>query len=358
MKDLKNNPKTTIKKSSYLAQRPMQLVELNRGLNLRQQRFFNMAILAVNENGISEFGQNEYDSIFKDDSDKFYNGDVRTDIYSLGSLGIYEENDDEAVWSSVFLKVRYDKSASKFVFTWSPLMKDHIKNVKRNYIQQDLQVLAHFRNKYSFILYDFFKSNYHQWKWYIPKEKLIDLLCLQGKESYLRNHSMLYKQCIEIPLEELNKFTEYCITCEVVKKGRIVVGYEFKRFKIDDIEYAVSENQINTLQEIVDRYGDTGMLARDISKFAIVDADAVPFLMDLLFEIQTFKRYIQVADSFTFESFKDIVALAIQKDNAFKTKMRELIQKKADNPTIDNFLSEEPRLKKEAIFYNWLDERE
>ena len=337
----------------------MQLVELNRGLNLRQQRFFNMAILAVNEAGVSEFGKSEYGSIFKDDSDKFYTGDVRTDIYALGSLGIYEENDDEAVWSSVFLKVRYDKSTSKFAFVWSPLMMNHIRDVKRNYIQQDLQILAHFKNKYSFVWYDFFKSNHRQWKWYIPKEKLIDLLGLQGKESYLRNHSMLYKQCIETPLDELNKFTEYHVTCEVVKKGRIAVGYEFKRFLEDDVEYTVSEKQISVLQEIVDRYGDTEMIAREVSKLAIVDADAVPFLMELLFEIKAFERYIQIADSFTSESFIDVVKLAIAKDNAFKKKMRELIQKKADVPTIDDFLpqkqEEEPR---KVIFYNWLDERE
>jgi len=354
---LKNNSKTIVKKSSYLAQRPMQLVELNRGLNLRQQRFFNMAILAVNENGVSEFGKSDYDAIFKDDSDKFYTGDVRTDIYALGSLGMYEENDDEAVWSSVFLKVRYDKSTSKFVFVWSPLMMDHIRDVKRNYIQQDLQILAHFKNKYSFVWYDFFKSNHRQWKWYIPKEKLIDLLRLQGKESYLRNHSMLYKQCIETPLDELNKFTEYHVTCEVIKKGRIAVGYEFKRFKEVDVEYTVSEKQINVLQEIVNRYGDTAMLAREVSKLAIVDADAVPFLMDLLFEMKTFERYIHAADSFTSESFKEVVALAIKKDNIFKTKMQELIQKKADKPIIDDFLPQEQPQKK-VPFYNWLDERE
>ena len=335
----------------------MQLVELNRGLNLRQQRFFNMAILAVNEAGVSEFGQSEYGSIFKDDSDKFYTGDVRTDIYALGSLGIYEENDDEAVWSSVFVKVRYDKSVSKFVFMWSPLMMDHIRDVKRNYIQQDLEILAHFKNKYSFVWYDFFKSNYRQWKWYVPKEKLIDLLGLQGKESYLRNHSMLYKQCIEIPLEELNKFTEYRVTCEVVRKGRIAVGYEFKRYQESEIEYTVSEKQINTLQEIVDRYEDTAMIVREISKFAVVDADAYPFLTELLFDIKTFKKYIQGADSFTSESFKDVVKLAIAKDNAFKKKMRELIQKKADTPTIDDFLPQQEEPQK-VVFYNWLDERE
>ena len=57
------------------------------------------------------------------------------------------------------------------------------------------------------------------------------------------------------------------------------------------------------------------------------------------------------------QSFKDVVALAIAKDNAFKVKMRELIQKKADAPTIDDFLPQEQTSRK-VEFYNWLDERE
>lgn len=48
--------KTTIKKHVEVVKRPMHLVELNKGLNLRQQRFFNLAILQV-ENGISEISK-------------------------------------------------------------------------------------------------------------------------------------------------------------------------------------------------------------------------------------------------------------------------------------------------------------
>lgn len=43
---IKTSANTLVKKSTEMARTPMQLVELNRGLNLRQQRFFNMALLA------------------------------------------------------------------------------------------------------------------------------------------------------------------------------------------------------------------------------------------------------------------------------------------------------------------------
>jgi len=354
---IKKNSNTIVKKSAEMAKSPMKLVELNRGLNLRQQRFFNMAILAVNGDGVSEFGKGEYGSIFKDDTDNFYSSDVKADIVALGSLGLLSDTDSTITWKTVFISVQYDKKINKYRFDWSPLMLEHVRDIQQNYIQQDLQVLALFKNKYSFIWYDFFKSNYHQWKWKVSKDEVINLLRLENKKSYLEKHSMMYKQCIEAPLKELNEFTEYHVTCEVIKKGRIVVGYEFKRYQESEVEYTVSEKQINTLQEIVDRYGDTAMLAREVSKFAIVYADAVPFLMDLLFEIKTFERYIQAADSFTSESFKDVVALAIKKDNIFKAKMRELTQKRADTPTIDDFLPQE-QPKKKVPFYNWLDERE
>ena len=355
---MKVDLKTVVRKSVEMARSPMQLVELNRGLNLRQQRFFNMALLCVNDDGISEFSKRDYDVIFKENNDNFYGVEVRKDVQSLGSLGMQESSDDAEIWRSVFIEVKYDKNLSIYRFMWSPLMMEHVKNIQRTYIQQDLQILAHFKNKYSYVLYDFFKSNYRQWKWHVSKDQLVDLLRLHGKNSYLRNHSMFYKQCIENPLDEINEFTEYNITCEVVKKGRIVVGYKFERHQTEEIEYAVTENQINILQEIVDRYGDTAMLAREVSNFAVVDADAVPFLMELLFEMQSYKRFIEHAASFTFESFSEVVALAIKKDNTFKAKMRELAQKKADRPTIDDFLPQEPVLKKKALFYNWLDERE
>jgi len=355
---LKTNSSTLVKKSVEMARTPMKLVELNKGLDLRQQRFFNMAILAVDENGVSEFGKAEYTRIFKDDSDKFYTADVRKDIQALGTLGMQESNEKEEVWRSVFLEVRYSKKTSIYRFVWSPLMMEHVKNVQRNYIQQDLQILALFKNKYSFVWYDFFKSNYRQWKWVISKEELIKLLRLENKKSYLEKHAMMYKQCIETPLNELNKFTEYNVTCEIIKKGRVVVGYEFKRFTEKEIEISVSESQINVLKEIADRYGDTGTIMREIGNFATVEADSVPYLMDLFFEIQTFNRYIAAADSFTADSFKDIVALAIQKDNQFKAKLHELYELKANKPTIDDFIQEKQDTSKRPVFYNWLEERE
>ncbi|TGN30376.1 replication initiation protein [Lysinibacillus sp. S2017] len=356
-RQVKVNSKTVVKKSTVLARTPMKLIELNKGLNLRQQRFFNMAIFAVDENGISEFGKEEYNAIFKDDSDKFYSVDVRGDVQALGSLGMQANTEREVIWRSVFIEVRYTRDTGTYKFIWSPLMKDHVKKVKQSYIQQDLQVLALFKNKYSFIWYDFFKSNYHQWKWKISKDEVINLLRLENKKSYLEKHAMLYKQCIETPLKELNDFTEYHITCEVIKAGRTVVGYEFKRYQEKGIEYTVTQKQVDVLQEIVDRYGDMEMIVREISKLSVTDADAMPYLTNLLFEIKNYKRYMQNTDSFTSESFKEVVALAIQKDNAFKAKIRELYKKKSDIPTIDDFLPEEPA-KKKVPFYNWLEERE
>lgn len=64
------------------------------------------------------------------------------------------------------------------------------------------------------------------------------------------------------------------------------------------------------------------------------------------------------ADTFTAEAFKDVVALAIRKDNEFKAKIRELYNRKADKPTIDDFIQEQTTTAAKPIFYNWLDERE
>lgn len=237
-------------------------------------------------------------------------------------------------------------------------MKERIENVRKNYIQQDLKILACFKNKYSFIWYDYFKSNFRQWKWRLSKEEVIHLLRLEEKKSYLEKHAMMFKQGIETPLQELNNFTEYHITVDVIKKGLAVVGYEFKRFTTEEVVLMASEKQIDVLKEIIDRYGDTTMILRKIGNFATLDTDSVPYLMDLFLEIQTFKRYITVADTFTASAFQDVVALAIQKDNEFKAKIRELYELKADKPSIDDFLQEQTPTTAKPIFYNWLDERE
>ena len=356
---IKQNSDTLVRKSVEMARSPLRLVELNKGLDLRQQRFFNMAILTVDDKGISEYGKEEYEAIFKDDSDKFYSEDVRKDVQALGSLGMQESNENEEVWRSVFLEVRYNKKSSTYRFIFSPLMMNHVKNVKKNYIQQDLQVLAHFKNKYSFIWYDFFKSNYRQWKWKLSKEELIVLLNLGDKKSYLRNHSMLMQHCIETPLAELNKFTEYKIIFEVVKKGRNVVGYEFKRFTEKEVELTVSSAQLNVLQEIVERYGDTQLIMLEIASFATVQAEAVTYLMNLFVEIQAFKVILANAESHTADAFKDYVAIAIKKDNAFKAKLRELYEIKKKNPMIIyDYIEETDDSKPKSVFYNWLDESE
>ena len=177
-------------------------------------------------------------------------------------------------------------------------------------------------------------------------------------KTYKQQHSVFFKQCIESPLKELNEFTEYNITVEVIRKGRVIVGYEFKRFTENEVVYSVTAKQLNVLKEIIDRYGDTGAIIQEIASFAVVDADAVPYLTGLYFEIQAFKRYIAVVDTFTADSFNDVVKLAIQKDNAFKAKLRELYNLKSDRPMIDDFIQEQPTKTAKPIFYNWLDERE
>lgn len=359
---MKFNSNTVIKKSVEMVKNPMQLTDLNKGLNLQQQRFFNMAILSINEDGISEYGQAEYKAIFKEESDNFFNKNVRKDITALGSLGLLLNSEEEISWNSLFESVKYNKVKSKYIFTWSRSMIKHVQDLKNNYIQQDLEVLAHFKNKYSFIWYDFFKSNYRQWKWTVSKEQLIKLLNLYDKKSYLQKHSMLYKQCIDEPLKEINKHTEFCIECKVIKTGRTVTDYEFERKVTKEVEFSVTESQLNVLKEISDRYGDTDFMTRKIMDLALYDAEAVPYLYELLIELKAYKRFIDNSDSFTKESFNDIVAMAIQKDNAFKNRYNKALSIKKSMPTIDTFLEntvqDEQQQKKNVIFYNWLDERE
>lgn len=299
----------------------------------------------------------DFDKIFKDTSDKFYSTEVLNDIKSLGSLGLLSGEGRSVTWDNVFIRVQYDDKKSVYRFEWSPYMKERIEDVRKKYIQQDLRTLAKFRNKYSFIWYDYFKTHHRKWKWLLSREEIIELLRLGDKKSYAENPRMMFKHCIDTPIQEINEYTEFKIEIEPVRKKNKIIAYEFKRYTEQDIELAATPKQINTLQEIVDRYGDTEMIVREISKLALVDADAYPFLTNLFFEIKAFEKYIQFADSFTSEGFKDVVALAIQKDNAFKAKMRELIQKKAVTPTIDDFLPQEQTTRK-VEFYNWLEERE
>lgn len=350
--------KTTIRKHVEVVKRPMHLIELNKGLNLRQQRFFNLAILKV-ENGKSEISKADFDEIFKDTSDKFYSADVVSDVKALGSLGLLSGEGRSVTWDSVFIRVQYDDKDSVYRFEWSPYMKERIEDVRKNYIQQDLRTLAHFKNKYSFILYDYFKTNYRQYKWVMTKEEVMALLRVSNKKTYINHHSVFFKQCIETPLNEINEHTEYHITVTPIKEGRVVVGYEFKRKTEHGVEWSVTPKQIETLQEIVDRYGDTPLITREIANLAIYDAEAVPYLIGLFYEIQSFKNLIERADTFTSESFKDIVALAIQKDNAFKAKFSEVRTRIQERPTIDVFLENKERHDKpKSEFYNWLEERE
>lgn len=350
------NAKTTIRKHVEVVKRPMHLMQLNKGLNLRQQRFFNLAILKV-EDGVSKISWNDYKEIFSDETDHFYSAGVIEDIQKLIGLNIQTETEQKMIWDTVFLRVEYDKEKYIYTFKWSPYMKERIENVRKNYIQQDLRTLAQFSNKYSFIWYDYFKSNYRQWKWVLTKAEAMELLQVENKKSYVEHHAMFFKQCIEAPLKELNTYTEYHITVSPIKERRAIVAYEFRRETTQGIELSVTPKQLKTLQEIVDRYGDMQLIMLEISSLAIYDAEAIPYLMNLLVDIQAFKNHIAGADTFTSESFKDIIVLAIQKDNAFKARFRKVLALKEDKPTIDVFMEEQPNNPK-SEFYNWLDERE
>lgn len=164
-------------------------------------------------------------------------------------------------------------------------MKERIEDVRKNYIQQELKTLARFKNKYSFVWYDYFKSNFRQWKWYLDRAQVVELLRIGGVKTYTQQHSVFFKQCIEAPLQELNEFTEYRITVDIIKKGRTIIGYEFKRFTEKEVVLAVSEKQLHVLKEIIDRYGDTGAIMQEITSFAVINADAVPYLTQLYFTL-------------------------------------------------------------------------
>lgn len=355
-KTKKLDAKTTIRKHVEVVKRPMHLIQLNKGLNLRQQRFFNLAILNVKD-GVSEISKAQYNELFSDDTDHFYSASVVEDIQKLIGLNIQTETEYKMIWDTVFLRVEYDKKEKVYRFKWSPYMKERIEDVQRNYIQQDLKTLARFCNKYSFIWYDYFKSNHRQWKWILSKEETMQLLRTEDKKTYVEHHAVFFKQCIEIPIKEINTHTEYHITVTPIKEGRAIVGYEFRRETTQGIELSVTPNQLGTLQEIVDRYGDTPLMMREIMDLGIYDAEAARDLSNLFFEIQTFKNHIASADTFTSESFKEIVALAIQKDNAFKSRWRSIKQHMQDKSIIDVFIEKQPNNPK-SEFYNWLDERE
>ena len=348
---LKVSGNTMIKKSIEIAKAPMQLVELNKGLNVRQQRFFNMAILALGDvEGISEFGKKEYSEIFKDDSDKFFAKTVKDDVRALGKLAIQESTEDIEAWTNIFMRVEYDKKDKKYRFYWSPLMMEKVKDIRKNYIYQDLQILAKFKNKYSFIWYDFFKSNYRQWKWTISKKDLIHRLRLEDKKSYLKNHSMLYKQCIVQPLEELNEFTEYKVSCKLIKHKKSIVGYEFIRATVKDVEIGVTDKQINILKEIVERYNDTTAVLNEIKDFIITDPNRATMLTELFMKIQGYKNEIALASESTMKDFIPVIEDAIKADNEYK----KILEVAKLNQRPEPQKSQKPKVE----FYNWLEERE
>lgn len=349
---------TSISKSIELASTPIQIVDLSRGLDLRQQRFFNMAILTVDENGISEFGHSEYVKVFNDDGDNFYSKKIRKDITALGTLGILESG-SSIRWRNIFAEVVYDTNIKRFRFVWSHLMLEHVLNLNKNFIQQDLKVLANFKNKYSYIWYDYFKSRFRQWKWVLTKEQIVEQLRLHNKKSYLRNHSMFFKQCIEIPIQELNDYTEYTIEYNIIRNGKNIEGYEFRRYTNATVTKTVSDKQLGVLREICDRYGDKNMILTEIDKYSNRNRELADKLRELFSDIYSYNRLILVSSKFSTEEFSFYVSEAIRKDNLFKKLMKDLVQ--------DEYLYQESLFeldddqevnKKRSGFYNWLDERE
>lgn len=221
----KNNVlfKDEIKKSNELS-----TAQMMQGLNINQMRMLAYAIYKTQqENGIS-FTLGEFEKRF---NIQYPSKDADKDAKDLFNL-VYETYNPTTRKTKrihVFKMMQYGYLEDAiFEFDWHDEILPHILDLKERYIMLDLGILASFKSNYSMLFYEFIKGNYGKHSLELSKEQVLKLFNLQQVKSYRNNTAHLKINVLDKAISEINEYTEYWVEYDEIKRGRKIIGFNFK----------------------------------------------------------------------------------------------------------------------------------
>lgn len=236
------NKENSIKKSNEISK-----AKLFYGLTLNQMQLFSYAIYITQKNSDTAFRKVDFEKKFN--IEKYQTRQAKHDSRQLMSLAIElkSEDTDSFKFRNVFNGIDYEKG--KFTFEWSNYIKPHILELKNKFIETDLTITMHFRSSFSWTLYDLIKASYGRYYLEFAKEELMVVFSVDKVKSYKENTSLLKKNVLDIAVEEVNRYTEYRVHYEEIKKGRAIIGFKILFDKGATLK-AATKKQISYLKDL------------------------------------------------------------------------------------------------------------
>lgn len=225
---------------SYKKSNAFSMSKLNVGLTLVQTQLLSYAIFKTNQDtGISKFTRANYNNHFESDLQTkriYHDSKILSDLkFSTEDL-----NNERFAFYNMFSSIVYDKG--DFTFTWTNEMLPHIVDLKEKYIITDLTITKHFKNSYTWTLYEYLKANYGRWYITLSKKEIFNLFSVEDIPSYTKRISNFRTRVLNPAVEEINKHTELFVRYEPEMSGNRIIGFKLI-WNRTPLENAATEKQ-------------------------------------------------------------------------------------------------------------------
>jgi len=325
------NGDNTIRKSNVFL-----LARMSYGLSLNQMQLFAFAIYSTQQVNVTHFQKVDFESKF---NLSYKTKHAKEDVKKLFELGFSNENLelDFFEYQRVFQKISYEKGL--FKFQWAEDMLPYILKLKNKFMIVDLTITSNFRSSFSWILYDYIKSQFGRYYQEFKKNDLLKLFEVQDKVTYLKNTARFKETVLDVAIGEINEFTEYHVTYTSIKRGRSIVGFELNWYKSKTIENAATEKQLKVISKIIEKVEyDKSIYVHQID----LEGQGGKRVLDTIQGIVDYKQSID--NNLTSLRANEIIKNLKLESLSLKAQVKSLVEQKS--------LAIKPPL------YNWLEERE
>lgn len=307
------------------------MAKLNQGLTLNQMQLLAYSIFRTQVDGTTVFRKKEFQSKFE--IQHYHTRDAFEDSDRVSALrySISDLDKNKFSFMPIFSELSYDNGV--FSLEWNDKFLPHILELKEKYVITDFTITSKFNSSFSWVLYDYLKSNYGQWSIEISKEGLMNLFSVEDKKTYQNNTNRFKKSVIDVAIEELNEYTELEVWYEDVKVGNKIARFIIYWSTGKQIA-AASEKQKRLLREIHQALDENAM---DFFSNEHNQSDFAPFQ-------KTVRAYRELYSTIKEESLSATKASEYIKEALYYYK------------TLHDLLESNGKKRDTSIYYNWLEE--
>ena len=166
--------------------------------------------------------------------------DIASMVDALDEKRIIMDNEYEHYPLRWFSEAVYQKKAGKLKVRLHTKMQRYLIGLSEKFTQYELYNILLLKSKYSLALYELCKSFAYRKMIDFETEDLKERL---GAEKY-KNWNHFARRCLDVAVDEINKFTDISIQYTTIKTGRKVTGIRFRIDKKDMTDRYMTYRQV------------------------------------------------------------------------------------------------------------------